>query len=331
MPATLLRLIPWLVMRVPVALAAVWSMGALYFDFPWPAARLAATAAFGSLLILIPWRLPQGRLRWAAAAAACAMVATWWLTLRPSHDRVWLPDAAHLPRATINGDIVTLSNVRNCDYRTATDFTPRWETRTVDLSQLTGFDVAITYWGSPWIAHPVASFTFADAPPVCFSIETRKEVGEKYSALGGLYRGFELMYVVADERDVLRLRTSFRQGEEVYLYRTTATPAEARQRFLEYLRALNHLYDHPRWYNALTTNCTTTVRTQREASRRMAWDWRFLVNGKGDELLYETLSIVTEGLPFAELKSRALINPAPLRTDDPADFSRQIRTGRPGF
>ena len=102
-------------------------------------------------------------------------------------------------------------------------------------------------------------------------------------------------------------------------------------KFAAFSIVINHAHaGHPLTI-ALTTNCTTTVRTQREASRRMPWDWRFLVNGKGDELLYDTLSIVTEGLPFAELKRRALIKPAPLRTDDPADFSRQIRSGRPGF
>ena len=139
------------------------------------------------------------------------------------------------------------------------------------------------------------------------------------------------MYVVADERDVLRLRTSFRQGEDVYLYRTTATPADARQRFLEYLRALNHLYDHPRWYNALTTNCTTTVRTQREASRRMAWDWRFLVNGKGDELMFERGVLKTDGLSFAELKKLAHINEAAVSAGDSNEFSSLIRLNRPGM
>ena len=134
---------------------------------------------------------------------------------------------AQEPWAEINGDEVTLHNVRNCDYRTETDYTPRWETRTVRLSQLTGIDLAINYWGSPWMAHPIASFQFADAPPLCFSIETRKEIGESYSAIGGLYRQFELIYIVADERDVIRVRTNFRHGEDVYLYRTTGAAGES--------------------------------------------------------------------------------------------------------
>ena len=187
--------------------------------------------------------------------------SSWWRTLKPANEADWQPDVAQLAWAEINGDEVTLHNVRNCDYRTNTDYTPRWEMRTVRLSQITGIDLAIDYWGSPWIAHPIASFQFADAPPVCFSIETRVKKGQAYSALGGLYRRFELIYIVADERDVIRLRTNYRM-EDIYLYRTTFTPAEARERFLEYLRSLNGLREHPRWYNEITTNCTTSIRAQ---------------------------------------------------------------------
>ena len=129
--------------------------------------------------------------------------------------------------------------------------------RAVRISQITGVDVAIDYWGSPWIAHPIASFQFADAPPLCFSIETRKKLGQTYSTIGGLYRQFELIYIAADERDVIHLRTNYR-NEDIYLYRTTISPARARERFLEYIHSLNALRNKPRWYNAITTNCTTS-------------------------------------------------------------------------
>ena len=106
--------------------------------------------------------------------------------------------------------------------------------------------------------------------------------GQSYSAIGGLYRQYELIYIVADERDVLRVRTNFRQGEDVYLYRTLAPPAKARERFLEYVNALNALHTRARWYNAITT-----IRTQRPTNERMPWDWRILLNGKGDEMMFE--------------------------------------------
>jgi hypothetical protein len=259
------------------------------------------------------------------------LVLVWWRTIQPSNDRAWQPDVAQTPWAEIDGDRVTLHNVRNCEYRTETDYTPRWETRTVDLSHLTGIDLAINYWGSAWMAHPIASFQFDNALPVCFSIETRKEIGESYSAIGGLYRQFELVYVCADERDVIRVRTNYRHGEEIFLYRTMVPPQAARVRFLDYVASMNALHEHPRWYNAVATNCTTSIRTQHDAAKRAPWDWRLLVNGYADEMLYERGVFATGGLPFAELKQRARINDAAQAADAAADFSQRIRVGRPGF
>lgn len=256
------------------------------------------------------------------------MVLSWWLTLKPSNNGDWQPDVAQLAWADVNGDEFTFYNVRNCDYRTATDYTPHWETRTVRLSQITGIDLAIDYWGSPWIAHPIVSFQFADAPPLCFSIETRKTVGQSYSTIGGLYRQYTLIYLVSDERDVIRLRTNYR-NEDIYLYHLTIAPARARERFLEYVRSLNALRTQPRWYNATTTNCTTAIRSQHPRSERIPWDWRILLNGKGDELLYDDGALVTGGLPFAELKQRSLIDDRAKAADASPDFSQLIRVGLP--
>ena len=307
----------------------VWAFGALHYDFP--ALKSAVAWAFVVAVIAAVTFVRGAWRKIAAVFAAFALVLGWWLTLKPTNEADWLPDVAQVASAEFNGDEVTLHNVRNCDYRTETDYTPRWETRTVRLSQLTGIDLAINYWGSPWIAHPILSFQFADAPPICFSIETRKKSGQTYSAIGGLYRQFELIYVAADERDVIRVRTNYRKGEDIYLYRTTFTPEQARERFQEYLRSLNQMRDHPRWYNAITTNCTTSIRTQRAANERMPWDWRLLLNGKADELMFEHRAIATTGLPFAELKRRSLINPAAQAAHDAPDFSARIRAGRPGM
>ena len=326
-----LRIVAWSLVWLVAAGCAAWSVGALGFDLPWPAFRIAASLALGIGFILALIFLRGKWRKLTAVFSGFAAVLAWWLTLQASNDRPWQPDMDRLAWADIRGDEVTLHNVRNCDYRTETDFTPRWETRTVRLSQLTGVDIAINYWGSPWMAHPIASFQFADAPPVCFSIETRKEIGENYSAIGGFYRQYELIYIVADERDVIRVRTNFRKGEDVYLYRTTATPAEARGRFVEYLAALNQLREHPKWYNAATSNCTTSIRAQHDATKRAPWDWRLLINGKGDEMMFERKTIVTRGLPFAELKKRALINPTVEAANGERDFSHRIREGRPGF
>src|SRR5437867_334093 len=321
-----LRFFAWALVWIAAVLCTAWAFGALYFDFPTASALAAILFAIILLAAII---FVRGQLwKLAIVLGAFVLVVSWWLTLKPSNDRAWQPDVSQTAWAEINGDKVTIHNVRNCDYRTDTDFTPHWETRTVRLLQITGMDLAINYWGSPWIAHPIVSFQFSDGLPLCFSIETRKTIGQKYSALDGLYRQYTLIYVVADERDVIRLRTNYRR-EDVYLYRTLASPAQARERFLEYIKAMNMLHEHPRWYNEVTANCTTSIRTQRSVSERAPWDWRMLINGKADELLYERHAIATGGLPFSELKQRSLINERARAADKDPDFSRLIREDLP--
>jgi len=318
-----LILVPlWIVLSV----AALWAFGALWYDAP---SKLPAIVFGMAALLVILW----GRGAWrklGLLTLGFVGVASWWFTLKPSNDRPWQADVAEAPWAEIVGDRVTLHNVRNFEYRTETDYTPHWEVRTVDLNDLTGLDIAINYWGSEWMAHPIASFQFKNSLPVCFSIETRKEVGESYSAIGGLYRQYELVYICADERDVLRVRTNYRKGEDVYLYRTTTKPEAARERFLEYIEAMNTLHDKARWYNAVTTNCTTGIRNQRASAKRVPWDWRILINGYGDQMMYEH-GALAGGLPFPELKKQAHANEAARGADADPNFSQRIRAGRAGF
>lgn len=308
---------------------AIWSYGALHHDLQ--AFRVVVLPAF-ALGVLSPVFLVRGAWRkLLLAVLPCFVVLVWWCSLQPRNDRSWQADVAELPWADIRGDEITLHNVRDFDCRSSSECTPRWETRTVKLSKITGVDLFVNYWGSPWMAHPVVSFQIAGERPVCFSIETRKELGESYSAIGGFYRQFELYYVVAEERDVVRLRAAVREGETSYLYRTLMPAERARERFMEYVSSVNSLRDHPRWYHALATNCTTAIRGQHPAGRRHAWDWRMIVNGKADELLYERGLIVTDGLSFSELRNRALINDAAKKAGFSSDFDVQIRRGRPGF
>jgi hypothetical protein len=322
-----IKYVGWAFAWLAALVCAAWAFGALYFDFP--TAGTLAASLFVIVLVATILFVRAKLLKLVIVFGAFAVVVLWWLTLKPSSDRPWQPDVAETAWAEINGDQVTFHNVRNCDYRSETDFTPHWETRTVRLSQITGMDVAMNYWGSPWIAHPVVSFQSADVLPLCFSIETRKTIGQEYSALRGLYRQYTLIYVVADERDSIRVRSKYRHGEDVYLYRTLASSAQARARFLEYVNATNTLHDHPRWYNAVTDNCTTNIRTQRAVEKRAPWDWRILLNGKADEMLYQHHAIATGGLPFKELKQRSLINECARAADKDPDFSRLIREGLP--
>lgn len=326
----LLRFLSKLVATILGLLLLAWAAGALWFDLPLPVLLRQIVAPFFGVVFLGLW-ISKGQRERIVALALFTGVVVWWFLQAPRNDRPWQPDVKQTAHAEIDGDVVTLHNVRNCEYRTETDYTPRWETRTVRLSQLTGADLAITYWGSPYMAHPIASFQFAGARPICFSIETRKEVGESYSAIGGFYRQYELIYIVADERDVLRVRTNYRQGEEVHLYSLTMSAEEARGRFMDYLTALNELHARPRWYNAATTNCTTSIRSQHPADKRAPWDWRMLVNGYMDQMMFEHGVVRTGGLPFAELKKRSLINERARAANDSPEFSARIRAGGPGF
>jgi hypothetical protein len=187
----------------------------------------------------------------------------------------------------------------------------------------------VNYWGPKFMAHPILSFDFGPQGHVCFSIETRSKRGQSYSPTAGLYRQFEIIYIAADERDVVRLRTNFKD-EDLYLYRLTMPPEEVRENLMDYINRLNDLHVRAAWYNEITANCTTSIRSQRAAARRMPWDWRMLLNGYGDQMLYERHALAGD-LPFAELKSRALINERARAADDAPDFSDRIRADLPGF
>jgi len=311
-------------------LLALWATAALYFDFRISWLRMPLVIAYLLMLAFVWIRRSSRWLKLGVTMGAFALVLVWWLSLRPSNNRNWQPDVATLAYADINGNRVTLHNIRNCDYRTETDFDTRYYDKSFDLDRLSSADLFMVYWGSPHIAHTMISFGFGESDYLCFSIETRKRKGQGYSAVKGLFRQFELVYVVADERDLVRLRTNYRQGEEVYLFRLKSSREQAHTLFLNYLSRLNSLRQKPEWYSAVTENCTTGIRNQRAAADRAPWDWRILFNGHGDQMLYEH-GVIDTNLPLAELKEKCHINARAKAADKATDFSRQIRKGVPGI
>ncbi len=308
---------------------------ALYIDLRLPSVKHLAGISYAVLVLFLLTRAPRHWQRLLICATGFTLVLLWWLHLKPSNDRPWEPDLAETPWAEINGDRVTLHNFRHCEYQTEFQYSCRWTTKSLDLSELRGIDLAITYWGSTYIAHPILSFQFGDDDYVAASIETRKEVGEGYSAVLGFFRQYELIYVFADESDLIRLRTNYRTGEDVYLFHTSADRQAARELLLDYLRRANQLHDHPQWYNAFTRNCTTVIfRSLADIGRLppgvTLHNWQIILNGRADMMLYKSRTL--EGnLPFPELKESAHINPAARRAGQSADFSRLIRQDRPGF
>jgi hypothetical protein len=293
------------------------------------AAAMAAATVVGTAVVLV--RGPGWRALATVVVPALA-VAGWYATLQPRNDRDWLPDVAKAPWAEVAGDRITIHNVRNFAWRTETDFTPRWETRTVDLARLEGVDLVASYWMGDAIAHIMVSFAFKDAPAVAVSIETRKEVGEPYSTVLGFFRRYELVYVVADERDLIGVRTNVRADplEDVYLYRVAMPKEAARRLFLEYIRQINELREHPSFYNTATTNCTTMVLVNNRVNGPVSLlNWKILLSGYLPQLVYER-GRLDQSMPFAELRRRSRVNEAARATGLGApDFSARIRQDLP--
>jgi hypothetical protein len=313
------------------AAAGLWATLAMLYSGPQnDAVRNGATVIVALLSLLALIALGFRRWRWRALGTYFVLfiaMVVWWRGIEPSNSRDWQADVAVQPRATIEGDVVTVHNIRNFDYRSEYDYTPAYYDKRFDLSKLVGVDLVAVYWMGPAIAHTFVSFAFADGEHLAISIETRKEKGEGYSTLKGFFRQYELFYVVADERDVIRLRTNYRHDptEDVYVYRVQGQVGEARALFLDYMKEVNALNTRPEFYNTLTTNCTTNIWSHSLVNAaHVPFSWKILASGYVPEYLYELGRLDTR-VPFPELMRRARVNPRAQAADTAADFSRRIR------
>jgi len=216
----------------------------------------------------------------------------WFFSIEPQQDRDWMAEVDQqvaYERDATNPDLITLTNVRNFDWRTDEDATEHWETRTIDLSKLSGVDVTNSYWMGPLIAHTLVSFRFEDDRPLAFSFEIRKENGESFSALAGFFRRYELSLIAAEERDIIYTRSNAR-GEQVYLFPiSNLQQHEVRSLFVSYLTAMDELNTKPAWYNTLTSNCTNIIfyMARIVSGERLPWDYRIWVSGWLPNYLYD--------------------------------------------
>ena len=309
-------------------LLIVWGSLAIYYsNLPWAELRLVLATLFAGFSVWVLW---LSRLKRATAVfmTAFAAVCVWWILIPASHVRPWRPEVAVMPRATIDGDRVRISDVRNFTYRSRNDFTPRYEEREVQLSHLTALDFYVSYWREGWVGHTFVSFIFDNAPPLTISIETRPEVGEGFDPIASMFKQFELIYVVGDERDLVGVRANHR-GETVYLYRLNTSPEDARTLLRVYLARINELADQPEFYHLLTNSCTINIiRYANAAGRAGRFDIRHLLNGLIDSYLYHSGRVNTT-LPFDELRRRSLINDAARDAESDPAFSEKIRANLP--
>jgi hypothetical protein len=279
--------------------------------------------------------------------------AGWFVSIDPQQSRDWQPDVNQrlsYQRDANNPDLITFTNVRNFDWHNGEDATERWETRTIDLSKLSGVDVINSYWMGPLIAHTLVSFRFENDRPLSLSLEIRKEKGESFSALGGFFKRFELSLIAAEERDIIYTRTNAR-GEQVYLFPVShLQQREVRSLFESYLTVADELNAEPAWYNTLTSNCTNIIfyMARIVSGERLPWDYRIWVSGWLPNYLYDIgmLDAAPEqdGQPWSmdTWYERAHINPKVKgfhnkssangdggKINNNSDFSSQIRQGIP--
>ena len=312
-------------------LATVWGAMALWYRLPFDGPlRTGVAAAFAGLGLATLWAVIRGRaLRGMATfCLALAAVIWWWGTLTPPAEANWSPDVARQVTGEIKGDQLTLTDVRNFDWRTPQDFTPRWETRSYDLSQVQTVDLFMSYWAGPEMAHMIVSFGFADGAQIAWSVEVRRQVGGGFSPIADLFKTNTLVLVAADERDLVGTRTNAR-GEDVQLFRIDTDPDTARALLLQYVEAANQLAAQPQWYNSLTSNCTTVVMTMiRTIVEDVPLDWRVLANGYLPEYAHDQ-GVLAAGYSTEELRERGSITAKAQAQGITQDYSVLIREGVP--
>ena len=327
----ILRYLLIALLMLAIGIITVWSSLALWFRVPGPEVlRLVASVLFalfglGTIVAL------TGSRRITALGlylVAFACVLAWWSTIRPPVDGNWSPDVARQVTGQIDGDVLTLTNVREFDWRSDDDFSEVWTNRSFDLNQLETLDMFLSYWDGPEMAHFVLSFGFSDGQYLAWSVEVRREIGGGFRPVADAFKTNTLAIVATVERDVVGVRSNIR-GEDVQIFRLRTPPDRARRLLEEYVRDANALAREPEFYNSLTTNCTTVVFKMMAAiGVRIPLDWRLLVNGYLPDYAYERNALDTR-VSLPELRKLAHIGDAAQANGLGSGFSEAIRVGVP--
>ena len=284
-------------------------------------ASLVPPVVVGVSLGLLPLR------PWALAVWSGLLLVTilWWRSLRPKSGGDWKTGMDVLPHAELVGDVLRIRQFRNFRYTASGDPLPLYEERTFDLTKLRSLDYFLAHWSGPVIAHTLVSFGFDDGQFLVVSVEARLERRQSYSPLRGMFRSYEIIFVIGDERDIIGLRTNIRR-ERVYLHRVRMPPQEVRQLLVDYLARAAALEDRPEWYNSVTSNCTTNLFYHGRRNRVPWWlTPHIFLNGLSARAMY-LRGFLDNSLPFKELQARSDVSERALAAGDEADFSQQIRT-----
>lgn len=244
----------------------------------------------------------------------------------PSNYRDWAPDQAVLPYVEQSGNLVHVHNIRNCSYLSTSDYVVNYYDKTFDLDELSSvYFIMVPFPFPKSLGHTMLSFGFDNGDYLAVSVEVRKEKGETYAVVGGFFNKYEIMYVLGDERDLIKLRTNYRM-DDVYVYRANATREQARDLFVDVVHRVDELAIQPEFYNTLTNNCTTNIvdHINRLKPNRVPHDIRVLLPGYSDKLAYD-LGLIQSDLPFEETKRRANVSELARIYADSPDFSDKIR------
>lgn len=321
----------WSVIALLLAILALWGSLALWFRLPAPETiRLGAAVIFGLLGAGTVIALFTARRQRALAVFSLAFLGLvlWWSTIAPPATGNWSPDVSRQVTGTIDGDRLTLRDVRNFAWRTGDEFTEAWETRSYDLGQLQSLDLFMSYWGNPALAHMIISFGFGNDEFLAWSVEVRREIGSGFSPVADFFKTHTLSVVAADERDVVGVRSNIR-GEDVQLYRLRTKPAAARALLEQYVRDANALAVQPTFYNSIFTNCTTVVFSMiRTVMGEVPLDWRIIVNGYLPEYAYDR-GVVDTRLPLSDLRHLGDIGARAKAAGLTNGFPAAIRQGVP--
>jgi hypothetical protein len=313
-------------------LASAWCFGAVWFDGPFDASLGNSVLAFVWALsvVAVIVVLKRGLRRASLVLVLLAVVYVPWSQIRASNDRDWAVYWSQLATIEVDGERFTFNNFRDFRHTSTGVSEERWTTKTVSLSNLQAVDIFIDRFGGELLAHPMLSFDFGPDGRVALSIETRRESDESFSALGGLFKVFELQYIFGSEDDFIPQRTVY-YGNPVFVYRLSMPKERAYALFLNSVTAANDLAKNPRYYDVISANCTTSYWQQGPARGRQSTDYRVLLNGGLDHMFFEAGTLVDGGLDYWELREQAFINGVIDALPEGVTLSEAIRAGRVGF